>query len=187
MKKITVFAYLLVFTTIVLRAQESVGLISSVPESVPAEVAKWGKLVGNWDIIVEMIGEDGNVAQSFDAEWNWFYIMNGLAIQDVFILPKRAENIEPSNYFIGTGIRIYDENSKTWQTSWIDTSTKRIELREAISTDQDIVIIHHTSDGDKLRYTYYDINDESFKWKQESADEGGSWKVTQTVVAKRRG
>ena len=132
MKKITVFAYLLL-STVIINAQESVGLISSTPKSVPEEVAKWGKLVGNWDIVVEMIGEDGEVTQSFNAEWNWFYIMNGLAIQDVFILPKRADNIDPSDYFVGTGIRIYDEDEKKWQTSWIDTSTKKIELREAVS------------------------------------------------------
>ncbi len=185
MKKIAIFSSALLFT-IIINAQSSVGLISSAPKSVPEEVAQWGKLVGNWDIVVEMIGEDGNVTQSFNAEWNWFYIMNGLAIQDVFILPKRADNIEPSDYFVGTGIRIYDEDKKKWQTSWLDTSSKRIELREAVSTDQNIVVIHNTEGGDKLRYTYYDMNAESFKWKQESANNDGRWKVTQTVVAKRR-
>ena len=185
MKKFSIVLFTLI--THLIYAQESVGLISEAPDSISDKIAQWGKLVGNWDIVVDMLDEEGNVAQSFDAEWNWFYIMNGLAIQDVFILPRRAENIDPSNYFIGTGIRVYDDKNKKWQTTWIDTSTKKIEMREAASSDKEIIIIQDSEDGSKLKYTYYDMNDNTFRWKQESMNNSGGWKVTQTVVAKRKG
>ncbi len=186
-----VFICLLLLITSSLIGQntlENVGLITTTKNpNAPEATEHWGKLVGNWDIIFESVDASGTVQQEFEGEWNWFYMLNGHAIQDVFILPPRNQASDPNSIFYGVGIRIFDEDSGKWQSVWVDTSNKILELREASSTDEKIILHQTNAKGEKLRISYFDIAKNSFEWKQEVFDEKTeTWILTQLIHAKRR-
>lgn len=179
----------LVFITVLLvipsKGQNVTGVIASkLNDNAPDETVHWGKLVGNWDIVFEAINEKGEVTQSFDGEWNWFYTLNGHAIQDVFILPPRSSGSDPSTLFYGTGIKIYNSESKKWQSCWVDTSDKKLGLREAISTDEKIILYETKANGEKTKITYFDMKENTFSWQQEIQD-GDDWIINQVIRAKR--
>jgi len=156
-------------------------------DKAPAATEHWGKLVGNWDIVFESIDSQGNVQSSFEGEWNWFYVLNGFAIQDVFILPPRKKAEDPKAVFYGIGIRIYNERLNKWESVWVDTGNKKLEFREASSNEKEITLYQTNIEGQKIRINYVDMTKKSFEWKQEVYnEEDGKWIVTQLIHAKKR-
>ena len=191
MKIQRIFIFFAIFlVSIQLSAQETIrdnGLQAlSKHDDAPKATDHWGKLVGHWDIIFESIDAAGNVQRSFEGEWNWFYILNGFAIQDVFILPPRKKAEDPKTIFYGVGIRIYNEEVNKWESVWVDTSNKKLEFREASSNDNEIILYQTNNEGEKIRITYFDMEEKSFEWKQEvfSANKN-SWIATQLIHAKK--
>ena len=190
-RKIILFTCFIILISIHSNAQEALkdlGLQASAKnDNAPKAIEDWGQLVGNWNIVFESVDQSGNVQQSFEGEWNWFYILNGYAIQDVFILPPRSKATNPDTLFYGVGIRIYDETLNKWESVWVDTSNKKLEFREASSKDGEIVLFQTNAKGEKLKITYFEITEQSFEWKQEVFDTTKeNWIVTQLIHAKKR-
>ncbi|WP_422861807.1 hypothetical protein [Flagellimonas sp. W118] len=166
---------------------EDTGLLATeINKTAPTLTDHWGQLVGNWDIEVEIVNSSGEITQSFNGEWNWFYVMNGMAIQDVFILPKR-EDAKDQNSFYGIGLRIYNEKLNKWQTAYMDTSNKQMDTGEAISTNEKIILIETNEKDEKIRITYFDFQDNTFKWQQEVFNEDRKvWQINQLIHATRK-
>ncbi|WP_420320844.1 hypothetical protein [Flagellimonas sp.] len=167
---------------------EGIGLLSHAKnDEAPASTDHWGQLVGNWDIVVEMLDASGEIKHSFNGEWNWFYVLNGMAIQDVFILPKRKEATD-QNLFYGIGLRIYNEKLNKWQTAYMDTSNRQMDMGEAISTAEKITLMETNRKKEKIRITYFDFQNNTFKWQQEVYNEDKkAWQITQLIHATRKG
>ncbi|MGX1927986.1 hypothetical protein [Flagellimonas sp. 2504JD4-2] len=183
------FVGLLVSNTInAQQTLEQTGLLAvKQNETAPSATNHWGQLVGDWDIVVEMVNASGEVQQSFDGEWNWFYVMNGMAIQDVFILPKRKDQKEQDNLFYGVGLRIYNEKLDKWQTAYVDTSNRQIDVGEAVSTKEKITLFETNDKKEKIRITYFDFQENTFKWQQEVFNEDKkTWQITQLIRATRK-
>ncbi len=184
--KKTAFSLLILLTFHAHGQHDTLGLLSSEMNINASETTKdWGKLVGNWNIVFEAVDESGKVQQSFEAEWNWFYILDGYAIQDVFILPPRNLAKKTDSPFYGVGVRIFDEDTNKWQSVWVDTSNKKLEFREATSTAEQITMYQTNAKGEKLRITYFDMAPSSFEWKQEVLVDNKNWVITQLIHAKK--
>jgi hypothetical protein len=70
----------------------------------------YGWLVGSWDIEVSEFADDGSTLRRA-GEWHFGWILEGRAIQDVWIVPQRGarENMDAvanGNYY-GTTLRVY--------------------------------------------------------------------------------
>ncbi|MEX0315960.1 MAG: hypothetical protein AB3N18_17405 [Allomuricauda sp.] len=190
--KIASCLFLFVLASIRMEAQqtlENVGLLADkLNETAPSSTDHWGQLVGDWDIVVDMLDDSGEIQQSFSGEWNWFYIMNGMAIQDVFILPKRKDSKDQGNQFYGVGLRIYNEKLDKWQTAYVDTSNRQIDVGEAVSTKEKITLFETNDKKEKIRITYFDFQENTFRWQQEVFNEDQkAWQVTQLIRATRKG
>ena len=77
-----------------------------IPES--ADAYDW--LIGSWDLDVVGYDDEGNVTHSA-GEAHFAWVLEGRAVQDVFINPRRSDRGPASPRFAnwyGTTIRIYD-------------------------------------------------------------------------------
>lgn len=50
----------------------------------------FGQFVGSWDARVVNYKPDGSNSQTVEAEWHFGWVLEGRAIQDVWIAPKRS-------------------------------------------------------------------------------------------------
>src|SRR3954468_4884057 len=79
-------------------------------------------LIGAWELDVKEYGEDGAVRRR-PGEWHFGWVLEGRAIQDVWIVPPRGErscdaarNVD----YYGTTLRVYDPRLDAWHIRWTD-------------------------------------------------------------------
>src|SRR5438876_1427318 len=104
-------------------------LISVLHAEAPApdraeKLQLYGRFIGDWDTKIIAHAADG-ARHEGSGEIHFGWILEGRAIQDVWMVPRLAErpNAPPfpvaGNWF-GTTIRVYDPNIDAWRIYWID-------------------------------------------------------------------
>src|SRR5580700_6345917 len=83
----------------------------------------FGRLVGTWDGEYTMFSKDGKTTQS-SGEWIFGWVMDGRAMQDLFIIHPSAARKER---YIGTTLRNFDPKSETWNATFIDPETGGVQ------------------------------------------------------------
>ncbi|ACU91687.1 MAG: hypothetical protein E6494_06775 [Capnocytophaga sp.] len=82
---------------------------------IPEEYDFFGALVGEWNI--EWVDHlEADELRRVKGEWIFSWVLEGTAIQDVFIVPSRSErlqNKQPDAEY-GTTLRIFNPRSSTW-------------------------------------------------------------------------
>ena len=83
----------------------------------------YGRFVGSWDLEVRRFFDDGSTRQR-QGEWHFGWVLEGRAIQDVWIVPRRGplrqgDAAANSNRF-GTTLRVYDPRIDAWHIQWTD-------------------------------------------------------------------
>src|SRR5262245_11230482 len=95
-------------------------LQASHPRSKLAEkLPLFGQFVGSWDVEVINYKPDGS-QETVQGEWHFGWVLDGRAIQDVWIAPKRslrAGNEEVGEY--GATLRFYEPRIDAWRSTWI--------------------------------------------------------------------
>src|SRR5262244_4371463 len=95
-------------------------LQSSHPRALHAEKLRlFGQFVGSWDVEVTNYKPDGS-KEIVQGEWHFGWVLDGRAIQDVWIAPKRslrAVDEEVGEY--GATLRFYDPRIDAWRSTWI--------------------------------------------------------------------
>ncbi|MER8433269.1 hypothetical protein [Mesorhizobium caraganae] len=88
-------------------------------EGPPADRAKdmdlYGWLIGSWDMATVHRRNDGTV-QKMDGECHFGWVLEGRAIQDIWIRPRRPS---PSTMY-GTTLRVFDPGIGGWHIIWSD-------------------------------------------------------------------
>jgi hypothetical protein len=81
-----------------------------------ARMELYGQLVGRWD--VEVVDyEDGGLVRRSRGEWIFSWVLEGRAIQDVFIVPARGSRDDPpgkGNRY-GASLRVFDLDRRRGQ------------------------------------------------------------------------
>jgi hypothetical protein len=114
-------------------------------------------------------------------EWWFSWTLEGRAIQDVWIVPQRADRATPvdsraANNRYGTSIRSFDRKSGLWHVTWINpVSGAHNELVGKRAGDR--VELLGESDGAPIRWTFADIKADSFVWLGESQASDGTWRL----------
>lgn len=166
-------------------AQEArtLGIVADQPKQ--EKLADLEDLIGDWNIKVETFDADGSVSGTFDGEWNFYYILGGTAVQDVFFLPPRSVSLpDESARFIGTGLRTFNPEANAWEASWVDSGSRATE-RWAGTSSQGEVVFTREAEGVVHRSSYR-VEAGRLYWEQsESRDGGRSWTLTQTAVGER--
>ena len=140
----------------------------------------YGFLIGSWELDLTAYDDDGNITHSIgEAHCGW--VLQGLAVQDIFINPRRADRGPESPKFAnwyGTTIRIYDPSIQAWRVSWFNPHDGfRAELIGR-RQGQNIVQEGHFPDGTPIRWSFREITADSCLWRGEKLEgDGKTWRL----------
>jgi hypothetical protein len=148
--------------------------------AIPPHDDLYGWLIGSWELDVTAHDDDGNVLHSM-GEAHVARTLQGRAVQDVFINPRRSDRTPASPAFanwFGTTLRIYDASIQAWRVNWFNPHDGfRAELIGR-RREQDIVQDGQFPDGTKIRWTFSEIAADSFRWRGERLEKDGkTWKL----------
>lgn len=139
-----------------------------------ARMGLYGWLIGDWtfDAIVH---KDDGATHTGKGEIHFVWALDGRAIQDVWILP---------GIFYGTTLRVYDPGLDAWHILWSDPLKQLYTRQIGRAQGKDIVQLGKHESGLTLRWTFTDIEPNSFRWLGErSADD--SWQPQADFSVKR--
>jgi hypothetical protein len=144
----------------------------------------YGQFIGEWEL--DWIGyADEGPATSARGEWIFSWVLEGRAVQDVWILPHRDEGAPAGEY--GTTIRFYDPRSDVWYVTWSGPVNAARRTFVARNVGEEIVQEGTNERGELLKWIFSEITPGSFRWRNErSADGGASWRLVEEMRVRRR-
>src|SRR5437868_12815377 len=85
------------------------------------ELALFGQFVGAWDVDITNMQPDGTTTE-LKGEWHFGWALEGRAIIDVWIAPRRSlrDGSEKGGY--GITVRCFDPPTNAWFATWIGPS-----------------------------------------------------------------
>ena len=81
---------------------------SDKAKAITMENTLFNHLIGNWDIQDWTLDPKGEWQKGPGADWNWYKILDGQAIQDDWISASLSLSLDPGKRQFGTNIRIYN-------------------------------------------------------------------------------
>jgi hypothetical protein len=170
----------------VLAALGAAGRSAEIPE--PADCYGW--LAGSWELEVRNYWGDVR-ALGLRAEAHFGWVLEGRAVQDVWVLPARADRTaaaDRSRNSYGTTLRVWDATLQAWRVTWVNPVTgARADLVGRWS-GKDIVQIGARADGTPIRWIFSEIAADSFRWTGESlGPDGSTWRLEGEFLARRVG
>jgi len=146
----------------------------------------FGQFVGEWDF-EGIIAKGTPNEQRAPGEWIFSWILNGTAIQDVFICPSRKECEKNTslNGEYGTTIRFYNQAIDSWDMFYGLSGTTHILEGKQVGEQ---IIVNNKSETDGLtQWVFSDITPTSFHWQNRTSyDNGITWNVNFELFATRK-
>jgi hypothetical protein len=145
----------------------------------------FGRFVGTWDGDYNEFAKDGKTTRS-SGEWIFGWVMDGRAIQDLFIIHSSEARKER---YMGTTLRYFDPQSRTWSATFIDPESGAVETLTGGALGEDrIVLLSQNTDGKQRRWSFDDISPDSWIFRDEASGDGGkTWRLREEDRMKRRG
>jgi len=164
------------------------GLAASGPDVDYAEkLMLFGQFVGDWEVDFTVYGPDGR-REIEKAEWHFGWVLEGRAIQDVFIIPSRSDR-ERSKWVrkdYGTCLRFYDPAIDAWRVVWVSPPHGEILVFTARQVGNEIVLEGKDVDATPMRWIFSDITPNSFRWRRVfSPDGGATWQLHKEMTVRR--
>jgi hypothetical protein len=163
------------------RMSSSPSFIDALHSSGPApdradKVDLYGWLIGRWEMDAVIHRDDGTT-HSGRGEIHFGWVLEGRAIQDVWILP---------GVFHGTTLRIYDPGLDAWHILWSDPLRQFYTRQVGRKRGDDIVQEGKDDAGTAVRWSFTAIKPDSFCWLGERSPDGGTtWRVQAEFLARR--
>jgi hypothetical protein len=155
----------------------------------------YGWLVGRWNIEVQAFDANGKQHRS-RGEIHAGWVLEGRAIQDVWMIPPRHERtatLNPADYpvtgpWYGTTLRVYDPKLDAWHIHWIDPATGFQARMLGRAQGGDIVQEGTLENGTRLRWSFSNRRPDFFRWTGEVSTDGGQrWMLQVDIAARRAG
>jgi hypothetical protein len=162
-------------------AAESQSLIAALHSAGPAadhagKMEFYGRLIGDWEMDAVVFAGDGS-EHTGSGEIHFGWVLEGRAIQDVWILP---------GVFYGTTLRVYDPGIDAWHILWSDPLKQYYSRQIGRARGNDIVQDGKLENGDAVRWSFSEITPNSFRWRGElSPDSGATWQLQAEFFARR--
>ena len=148
----------------------------------------YGWLIGRWEMDAAHHQDDGSTRRS-RGEIHFGWVLEGRAIQDVWIVPARdARRAEPPAWgdFYGTTLRVYDPGIDAWHIVWIDPVKQVYRRMIGRARGSDIVQEGKDDTGAAVRWSFTAITPNSFHWLAERSPDGGAtWRLLVEFFARR--
>lgn len=164
-------------------------LNASAPDPKRADrMRPFGQLVGSWDIEVATLDPDGSWRDE-KGEWHFGWILEGRAIQDVWITPSRGrrhpEGRPPEEY--GTSIRLYDPVDDRWRCVWVGPILRKLRTFDVLERENELALVGTDDEGRPMHWVFSDVTERAFRWRSQIAEDGGTgWRIVQTMRARRQ-
>jgi hypothetical protein len=151
-------------------------------ERIPVEYDFFEGLIGGWNIEWHDHLEDAE-PRCVKGEWIFSRVLDGTAVQDLFIVPSRAERLQDKqpDAEYGTTLRIFNPKTMEWDIFY-GCMGEAIRLT-ARKSGVEIVLTENTTA--KMRYVFSNIETASFLWRKEELDAQGEWRIIAKVTANR--
>jgi hypothetical protein len=156
------------------------GRSSEIPEE--ADLYSW--LIGSWDLDVHHYA---GVRVSLKGEVHFGWVLEGRAVQDVWIMPRERAHVGKANNMFGTTLRVWDASIQAWRIIWVNPVSMHREEQIGRWSGRDVMQIGMRFDGTPTRWSYTEITTDSFHWLGEALQtDGKSWKLEGEFLAQRR-
>jgi hypothetical protein len=150
----------------------------------------YGRFTGAWEFDATRWTEDGKVLTG-RGEIHFDRVLEGRAVQDVWILPARNAGPSPSLgpwTFYGTTLRLYDPGQDAWHIFWSDPRNQYYSRQLGRAEGDRIVQAGVDGSGDDVRWSFGDITENAFRWLGERSRDGGrTWRLEVEFLARRVG
>jgi hypothetical protein len=166
-------------------AHPFVGALLADGPDMPAPAQIFAPFIGAWDLIVRWFDGDGQETRTEAGEWHFAWILEGRAIQDVWIVPPRGRRVPGQTYEYGTSLRFYDAKADLWRSTWIGPEHGVVWTFAARRQGDDVVLETTPEVAPALKWSFTHITANAFLWKNE-VREAGDWRVQQTFEARRQ-
>jgi hypothetical protein len=136
----------------------------------------YGWLIGRWEMEATVYRDDGTKHEG-RGEIHFDWVLEGRAIQDVWILP---------GIFYGTTLRVYDPGLDAWHILWSDPVRQYYTRQIGRARGKDIVQEGKNDAGTAVRWSFTEITPGSFRWLGERSPDGGTtWELQAEFLARR--
>ena len=155
-------------------------LFSGGPAEPPGDtMSLYAGLIGSWTVdVIDYDARGGRFTST--GEWHFAWVLEGRAVQDVFIVPGRdrrsdLRTMQRNRY--GTTVRFCDPATGLWRITWINPVTGAINRLTARRQGMAIVQVGTDDDGTMRRWTFVEVTRDRFHWVgEESGDSGSTWR-----------
>jgi hypothetical protein len=148
----------------------------------------FGQFVGSWDVEATTHAPDGTT-RTLLGEWHFFWVLEGRAIQDVILTPRRPER-DARNWGEGdyqTAIRIYHPATDSWDVIAISPIYEQVHRLVARVEGDTIVLRGTRPDGRPQTWMFHDISPDRCRWQGKVSSDGGqTWFVDEEMILTRR-
>lgn len=137
------------------------------------------KLIGSWSL--DYI--DHRTSCTIKGEWHFSWVLEGMAIQDVIILPSRETRTQVPHPLTeyGTSLRVYNPDTHAWDVVYGYTGNIiRLEARK----QDDRVVLTNLEDPTR-KWVFLRIEDQQFHWQNITVNQDGTWHVHADIYAQR--
>ena len=161
-------------------AQQTSRFIETLSSAGPAadradKLGLYGQFVGDWTFDAT-VNKDAGTQHRGQGEIHFAWVLDGRAIQDVWILP---------GIFYGSTLRVYDPGLDAWHILWSDPLKQLYTQQIGRPQGADIVQLGQAG-GVHIRWRFTDITPDAFRWRGErSTDGGATWFLQADFRAKR--
>ena len=150
----------------------------------------YGWLVGSWEMDVLHYRTDVR-AQQLKGEIHFGWVLEGRAVQDVWIMPPRTQQSGSAGAplaMYGTTLRVWDAALRAWRVTYLNPATGQRDELIGRRINRDIVQIGTHADGTPIRWNFTEIRDDEFHWSGVAlAPDGVNWTLEAEFVARRIG
>jgi hypothetical protein len=152
-----------------------------------AQMMLYGQFLGSWDGTLHYI-DLGGVRRETTAEVHFGWVLEGRAIQDVWIAPSRQGCKEGERLLMhGSTFRVYDPQNELWHIIWIDPVKQLRSVMTGRRIGDEIIQEYRAENENRVQWLFTEITPDSFHWvNRDSDDEGKSWNVRGEFFLKRR-
>ncbi len=148
----------------------------------------FGQFVGAWDVDIHNYPADGP-ERRVAGEWHFAWVLEGRAIEDVWVAPKRSLRrgaAEPAGEY-GATLRFYDPQIDAWRSTWHGPVRGVVMNFIGRQAGREIVLDGSFEPGVATRWIFSEITSRKFHWRaMESRDDWRTERITQEMFAVRQ-
>jgi hypothetical protein len=131
------------------------------------------RFIGTWDVSYETYGTDGNMRRN-RGQVTYSRILDGQGFEETWTSDAHLKEPKP----FGMSVIFYDQKRQYWTEVWIYPAQGMTTMMSGGQVNGRIVLTGKDADGALLRWSFNDVQTNSFVWLGEiSKDEGKTWQV----------